>query len=76
MAVRVGFPATIRCEPRQARKGAAVAADSCAGVRLARAATFFVLSFQWLSDYVARHIGADLKICDTRRWSVVSGFRY
>ncbi len=38
MVARVGPPATIRREPGQARKGAAVAADSGAGVRLARAA--------------------------------------
>ena len=31
----VGLPATICCEPRQARKGAAAAADSGAGVRWA-----------------------------------------
>ncbi len=31
----VGPPATINCEPRQARKGATVAVDLCAGVRLA-----------------------------------------
>ncbi len=31
----VGPLATIRCKPRQARKGATVAADSCAGMRLA-----------------------------------------
>jgi len=31
----VGPLAMIGCEPRQARKGAAVAADSCAGVWLA-----------------------------------------
>ena len=35
----VGLPATIRCEPRQTRKGAAAAADSSAGVRWAGAAT-------------------------------------
>jgi DNA polymerase III subunit gamma/tau len=33
---RVCPPATIRCKPRQARKGATVAADSCAGMWLAR----------------------------------------
>jgi hypothetical protein len=32
---RVGPLATIRCKPRQARKGATVAADSCAGMWLA-----------------------------------------
>jgi hypothetical protein len=31
---RVGPLATIRCKPRQARKGATVAADSCAGMWL------------------------------------------
>jgi len=34
--VRVGSPATTRCEPRQARKGAAAAARSGAGVGLTR----------------------------------------
>jgi len=33
---RVGPLATIRCKPRQARKGATVAADSCAGMWLIR----------------------------------------
>ena len=33
---RVGPLAMIRCKPRQARKGAAVAADSCAGMWLIR----------------------------------------
>jgi hypothetical protein len=37
MVARAGFPATIRCEPRQARKGATVAMDSSAGERLVRA---------------------------------------
>jgi len=32
----VGSPATIRCKPRQARKGAAAAAYSCAGMWLAQ----------------------------------------
>jgi len=35
---RVGPLATLRCKPRQARKGAAAAADAGAGVWLARAA--------------------------------------
>ena len=35
----VGLPATICCEPRQTRKGAAAAADSGAGERWAGAAT-------------------------------------
>ena len=39
MVVPVGLPATIRCEPRQTRKGAAAAADSGAGERWAGAAT-------------------------------------
>ena len=40
MAAPVGPSATIRCEPRQARKGAAAAADSGAGVWLAGVATY------------------------------------
>jgi DNA polymerase III subunit gamma/tau len=39
MASRVGPLAMIRYEPRQARKGATVVADSCAGVWLSRLAT-------------------------------------
>ena len=39
MADRAGPLATIGCEPRQARKGAAVTADSGAGVWLVRDAT-------------------------------------
>ncbi len=38
MVVRIGSPATISCEPRQARKGATVTVDSGAGVRLVRVA--------------------------------------
>jgi DNA polymerase-3 subunit gamma/tau len=38
--VRVGSPATTSCKPRQARKGAAVAARLGAGVGLARASFF------------------------------------
>ena len=38
-AAPVGLPATIRCEPRQARKGAAAATDSGAGERWAGVAT-------------------------------------
>ena len=41
MGACVGPPATIRCKPRQARKGAAVAADLGAGVWLARVAAIF-----------------------------------
>ena len=37
--VPVGSLATTGCEPRQARKGAAATADSCAEVSLAGAAT-------------------------------------
>ena len=39
MAAPVGPPATTSCEPRQARKGAAAAADSGAGERWAGVAT-------------------------------------
>jgi len=42
MVASVGPPATIRCELRQAWKGAAAAADSGAGVWLAGAATIMV----------------------------------
>jgi hypothetical protein len=41
MATHSGPLATIRCEPRQARKGAAAAADSSAGVWLVWVATFY-----------------------------------
>ena len=43
MVVLVGPLAMIGCEPRQTRKGAAAAADSCAGVWLAGVATLFLL---------------------------------
>ena len=36
MVALAGSLATIGCEPRQARKGATVAVDSCAGVWLVR----------------------------------------
>ena len=39
MVVPVGPLATLGSEPRQARKGATVVADACAGVRLAGAAS-------------------------------------
>ena len=39
MAARIGPPATTSCEPRQARKGAAAAVASGAGVWLIGAAT-------------------------------------
>jgi len=42
----VGLPATMRCEPRQARKGAAAAANSGAGVRWAGVAFPF-----WYSEH-------------------------
>ncbi len=41
MVGRVGPSATIHCEPRQIRKEAAAAADSCAGVWLAWFASLF-----------------------------------
>lgn len=40
MVALVGTHATLSCEPRQARKGAAVAADTGAVGMLVRAATF------------------------------------
>jgi len=43
MVAPVGLPATKRCEPRQARKGAAAAANSGAGVRWAGVATILLL---------------------------------
>ncbi len=36
MVFRIGTLATTSCEPRQARKGAAAAVDSGAGMRLVR----------------------------------------
>ena len=44
MAARIGSPATTNCEPRQARKGAAAAVASGAGVRLVRVATLLTRS--------------------------------
>ena len=41
MVTHSGPLATIGCEPRQARKGATVAADSCAGVWLVWVAALF-----------------------------------
>ncbi len=49
MVDRIGPLAMTGCEPRQARKGAAAAADSCAGVWLIREAALFWLS-GWLPD--------------------------
>ena len=43
MAVRIGSFATTSCKPRQARKGAAVAAMSGAEVRLVRAASLSIV---------------------------------
>ena len=40
MVTHTGPLATASCEPRQARKGATVAADSCAGVWLDWVATY------------------------------------
>jgi hypothetical protein len=42
MVVPVGPLAMLDAEPRQARKGATVGVDACAGVRLAGAATHCV----------------------------------
>ena len=39
MVARAGLLASRCCQPRQARKGAAVAADTSAGVRLVRVAS-------------------------------------
>ena len=39
MVALVGPPATLNCEPRQARKGATVAVAACAGMWLAGAAS-------------------------------------
>ncbi len=43
MVAPVGHPAAIRCEPRQARKGAAAAMDSGAGERRAGVASHHLL---------------------------------
>ena len=40
MVARVGLPATLDCEFRQARKGAAAAVDMRAGVRTVRVTTY------------------------------------
>ena len=42
MVARMGSLATIGCKPGQARKGAAVATDSCAGVQLVRDTSRFI----------------------------------
>ena len=49
MVTRIGPLATINREPGQARKGAATAVDSGAGVWLVRVATLISLSFLFLS---------------------------
>ncbi len=65
---RVGSPATIRCKPRQVRKGATVAADSCAGIRPARlpptqlrfdepAMNYQVLARKWRPSKFAEVVG-------------------
>ena len=46
----VGPHAMISYKPRQARKGATVVADSCAAVRLARAASNHILTRVDISD--------------------------
>ena len=52
MAVRIGPPASSGREPRQARKGAAAAANASAGVRLVRAAS--ILHSRRLTNASAR----------------------
>jgi hypothetical protein len=49
----VGLPATIRCEPRQTRKGAAATTDSGAGERWAGVAT---ISSVMITHYYPVHI--------------------
>lgn len=54
MAVGIGPPATRNCEPRQARKGAAAAVASCAGVWLILTATLLIqVNLQWTNKQVA-----------------------
>jgi len=48
MVTRAGPLATENREPGQARKGAAAAVDSCAGVRLVRVTTILRESFRVL----------------------------
>ncbi len=54
MVGRVGPLATIGCKPRQARKGATVAADSCAGVWLVRLAALIFKDFPMSYQALAR----------------------
>jgi len=49
MVACAGPLATIGCEPRQARKGAAAAADSCAGVWLVQVASILKLELERLT---------------------------
>ncbi len=67
---RVGPSATIRCKPRQVRKGATVAADSCAGMWLARsppsklqhyepAMNYQVLARKWRPSNFTEVVGQD-----------------
>jgi DNA polymerase III subunit gamma/tau len=67
---RVGPPATIRCKPRQVRKEATVAADSCAGMWLARsppiksqfygpAMNYQVLARKWRPANFTQVVGQD-----------------
>ena len=46
MVTHVGHLATIHCKPRQARKGATVVMDSCAGERRAWVASNIYLSLK------------------------------
>ncbi len=48
MVAPVGPPATRNCEPRQARKGATVAMDVCAGMWLAGAIAFSGILYEAL----------------------------
>jgi hypothetical protein len=51
MVACAGPLATISCEPRQARKGAAAAVNSCAGVWLVQAATFLTRIFHQADQF-------------------------
>ncbi len=46
MVTCIGLLATLRCEPRQTRKGATAAADACAGIRRVQVATHILLSLE------------------------------
>ncbi len=60
MVDRIGSLAMICCKPRQARKGAAAAADSCAGVWLVRLATLFILIIAPASEPLHGGVGRGL----------------